>query len=433
MPEPEAKPETKALFRSLRVRNYRIWAAGAIISNIGTWMQRTAQDWIVLAELTHHSATAVGVVMSLQFAPQILFLPLTGSVADRFDRRKVVFATQAAMGLLALGLGLLTVFHVVRLWQVDVFAFLLGTVAAFDSPARQTFVSELVGETDLANAVGLNSTSFNSARLIGPAIAGLLIASIGTGWVFLLNAISFAAVLASLTLLRVHELHRKPRKTGTSTRLLDAFRYIARRADLRTVFLMLFLVGTFGLNFPIFISTMSVSVFHAGARQYGLLSSAMAIGSVLGALMAARRERPGLTILLSSAAIFAAGCALAASMPTYWLFGLALVLIGLAAQTFTTTTLSFLQLSTDPAMRGRVIAIMLAVAMGTTPLGAPIVGWVADRFGPRWSLAVAALAAAAAAIAGLVYLAKHRGLRLDRSTGHLRFALNPIPAEDLAP
>ena len=431
MPEPEIK-RRPGLFRSLRVYNYRVWAVGAVVSNIGTWMQRTAQDWIVLAELTHHNATAVGVVMSLQFAPQILFLPLTGYVADRFDRRKVIFATQAAMGLLALGLGLLTVFHLVRLWQVDVFAFLLGTVAAFDSPARQTFVSELVGEADLANAVGLNSTSFNAARLIGPAVAGLLIASIGTGWIFLLNAISFAAVLLSLMLLRVEELHRKPRKSGTGTRLLDAFRYIWKRADLRTVFLMLFLVGTFGLNFPIFISTMSVSVFRAGARQFGLLSSAMAIGSVIAALMAARRERPGLTILLSASAVFAAGCALAAIMPTYWLFGLALVLIGLAAQTFTTTTLSFLQLTTDPAMRGRVIAIMLAVAMGTTPLGAPIVGWVADRFGPRWSLAVAAIAAGAAAVAGIAYLARHRSMRLARDAGRLRIILDPIPADDLA-
>ena len=186
----------KSTFRSLRIFNYRLWAAGAIVSNMGTWMQRTAQDWLVLTELTHKNATAVGIVMALQFGPQLLLLPLTGFAADHLDRRKLLFATQAAMGALALGLGILTVTGVVQLWHVYVFALLLGCVTAFDAPARQTFVSELVGEAELSNAVALNSTSFNAARMIGPAIAGMLIASVGSGWVFLINAASFAAVLA---------------------------------------------------------------------------------------------------------------------------------------------------------------------------------------------------------------------------------------------
>jgi MFS family permease len=199
----------KGTFRSLSGFNYRVWAGGALVSNVGTWMQRTAQDWLVLTELTHRNATSVGIVMALQFGPMLLLLPLTGFAADHLDRRKLLLVTQAVMGALALGLGLLTVTGFVQLWQVYLFAFLLGCVTAFDSPARQTFVAELVGEEDLSNAVALNSTSFNAGRMIGPAVAGVLIASVGTGWVFLINAASFAAVLGSLKMLRVHELHHK--------------------------------------------------------------------------------------------------------------------------------------------------------------------------------------------------------------------------------
>ncbi|HEX3984811.1 MAG TPA: MFS transporter, partial [Acidisoma sp.] len=377
-----------SIFRSLRGYNYRLWAGGAIVSNVGTWMQRTAQDWLVLTQLTHHDATPVGVVMALQFGPQLLLLPLTGLAADRFDRRKLLIVTQASMGLLALGLGILTVTGLVQLWQVYAFAFMLGCVAAFDAPARQTFVSELVGEDDLTNAVALNSTSFNAARMIGPAIAGLLIAGVGTGIVFLINAASFAAVITSLYLLRVSQLHRRDRAGKARVGLADGFRYVAKRPDLKTVLLMLFLIGTFGINFPIFISTMSVSVFHGGADQYGLLTSMMAIGSVTGALLAARRARPELPLLCAGAAMFGLGLTMAAFMPQAWLFGLALVLVGISAQTFTTSTISLAQLTTEHDMRGRVMAIVMAIALGGTPLGAPIVGWVADNFGPRLALAV---------------------------------------------
>ena len=416
----------RGTFRSLGGFNYRMWAAGAFVSNIGTWMQRTAQDWIVLAELTHHNATAVGIVMSLQFGPQILLLPLTGFAADHLDRRKLLFATQASLAALALGLGILTVTGVVQLWQVYVFAFLLGCVSAFDAPARQTFVSELVGESDLSNAVALNSTSFNAGRMIGPAIAGLLIAVIGSGWVFLINAASFGAVLVSLSLLRLNELHLRPRAVRTRGSLAEGFRYVWHRPDLKAILLMLFLIGTFGLNFPIFISTMSVAVFHAGARGYGLLSSTMAIGSVAGALLSARREKPHIATLLAGAAVFGTGCTLAAIMPNYWLFGLALVLIGIAAQTFTTTCNGTVQMSTEPAMRGRVMAIMLAIAMGGTPIGAPIVGWVADSFGPRWSLAIGAASGFAAALVGLYYLVKHRNLKMFFEAGRLSFSFDDL-------
>jgi len=391
------------IFRSLRSPNYRIWAAGALVSNIGSWMQRTAQDWIVLTELTDHSATAIGIVMGLQFGPQILLLPLTGFAADHLNRRKVLFCTQGAMGLLALVLGLLVVTGLVRLWHVYIFAFLLGCAAAFDSPARQTFVSELVDEKHLPNAVALNSTSFNAARMIGPAMAGGLIEAVGSGWVFLLNALSFVAVLGSLAFLRTRQPSHRPARTRGS--LLEGFRYVWQRPDLKTVLLMLFLIGTFGLNFPIFISTMSVIVFHAGAGAYGLLTSMMAAGSVLGALMVAARPKPDIPVLLLGAAIFGLGCAAAAVMPDYVLFGILLVVIGVAAQTVTTSTNSLVQTSTEPAMRGRVVAILLAIALGGTPLGAPIVGWVADRFGPRWALGVCAASGVFAAMVAGVYLA----------------------------
>ena len=419
-------------FRSLNNFNYRLWAGGALVSNIGTWMQRTAQDWIVLTQLTHNNATAVGIVMALQFGPQALLLPLTGYAADHFDRRKLLIVTQAAMGALALGLGILTVAGVVQLWQVYLFALLLGCVTAFDAPARQTFVSELVEEHELSNAVALNSTSFNAARMIGPAVAGVLIAVIGAGWVFLLNAVSFAAVLASLCLLRQDELHLRARAAPVRGSLAAGFRYIWGRPDLKAILLMFFLIGTFGLNFPIFISTMSVSVFHAGAHQYGFLSSIMALGSVTGALLAARREKPRMAFLLAGAGIFGGGLVLAALMPSYGLFALALVLIGIAAQTFTTTANSMVQLTTEPAMRGRVMAILLALALGGTPLGAPVVGWVADTFGPRWALMVGAASGLVAAWVGIRYLRKHRAMRVRMAGGRLQFSFGQgMAAADL--
>jgi MFS family permease len=396
----------RGIFRSLQGFNYRVWVGGSFVSNVGTWVQRTAQDWLVLTVLTHHSAAAVGIVMALQFGPQFLLLPWTGFAADHLDQRKLLIATQAAMGVLALALGLLTIGGIVRLWHVYVFAFLFGSAAAFDAPVRQTFVAQLVGDAHLANAVALNSTSFNGARMIGPAISGIVIAAVGTGWAFLINGASFIAVLISLTLLRVGELHPHPRALRTRGSFTQGFRYVWSRPDLKAILIMLFLIGTFGLNFPIFISTMAVGVFHADARGYGLLSSIMAIGTVTGALLSAGRERPGFEALLAGAGIFGLGCALAAIVLTYWFFAAALVIIGVAALTFTNTTNSLMQLSTEPAMRGRVMALRVGIALGGTPIGAPIVGWVADHWGPRWALGVGALSGFTAAFVALIWLAK---------------------------
>jgi MFS family permease len=404
-------------FRSLENANYRIWAVGALVSNIGSWMQRTAQDWLVLTELTHQNATAVGIVMGLQFGPQILLLPLTGYAADHFNRRKLVFVTQTIMGLLALGLGLLVVTGLVRLWHVYIFAFLLGCAAAFDSPARQTLIGELVDEHHLMSAVGLNSTSFNAARMVGPAIAGALIAGVGTGWVFLINAASFLAVLGSLALFRRDQIKPSHRTSRTRGSFAAGFRYVWGRPDLKVILFMLFIVCTFGLNFPIFISTMAVTVFHQGAGAYGLLMSMMAAGSVTGALMAAARTKPGVPILLAGAAVFGVGCAIAALMPSYALFGLALFVVGISAQTLTTSTNSIVQLSTEPAMRGRVVAILLAIALGGTPIGAPIIGWVADSFGPRWALGVGAASGLVAALVAIIYLTRMQPVDGDAAAG----------------
>jgi MFS family permease len=391
-------------FRSLSNFNYRTWASGSIVSNVGTWMQRTGQDWLVLTELTDYSATAVGIVMALQFGPQALLLPLTGFAADHLDRRKLLLATQTASGSVALCLGLLTLSGRVELWHVYLLAFLHGSVVAFDAPARQTFVADLVGEAGLSNAVALNSSAFNAARMVGPALAGLLIASVGTGWVFLINAASFGAVLCSLSLIRVDELHRSARAQPSRAGLVQGFIYVWRRRDLRVIFIMLFLIGTFGLNFPIYISTMSVKVFDAGAEQYGLLTSLMAVGSVAGALLSARRAQPARSALLGGAAVFGLALCAAALMPGYATFAATLLLIGMAAQTFTTTANGTVQLATEAWMRGRVMAIFLAIAMGGTLIGAPIVGGVADAVGPRWALLVGGFSGLIAALIGWRHL-----------------------------
>ncbi|MBM7503155.1 MFS transporter [Agromyces aurantiacus] len=401
------------MFRSLASVDYRIWFVGALISNIGAWMQATAQSWVVLTELTDNDAFAVGITMALQFAPQLLLVPVTGLIADRFERRKVLMITQSAMMLLGLALGALLILGHAELWHLYLFATLFGIANAIDVPARQTFVADLVSSSNMSNAVALNSASFNAARMIGPALAGLLIVLVGTGWVFVINAVTFVAVLVALAKLRGSKLRRVPRAPRERGAFAAGFRYAAGRPDLVVVFVMVFLIGAFGMNFPIFSSTMAVE-FGRGAGEYGLLSSILAIGSLTGALLAAKRERARIRVIIAAVAFFGVAATVAALMPTYWLFAASTVFIGFTIVTMLTTANGYVQTTTDPLLRGRVMAIYMAILAGGTPIGAPIVGAVANAWGPRWALGVAAAAAAVAALVGLGWLIVGRGLRVVR-------------------
>ncbi|MEO8529250.1 MAG: MFS transporter, partial [Pseudolysinimonas sp.] len=391
------------MFSSLGVRNYRLWFAGALVSNVGTWMQRIAQDWLVLTVLTHDDATAVGITTGLQFAPMLLLLPFTGTVADRFDRRKVLAITQAAMGVLALALGIITLTGHVELWMVYAFALLLGVAAAFDSPARQAFVGELVPNGQLTNAVSLNSASFNGARLIGPGLAGILIAVIGSGWVFIINVTTFLAVLGALALLRSNELipmKRPPRGPGA---IREGLRYVRGRSDLVLVLVIVFLWGTFAMNFAVYLSTMSRIVFDLGSAQYGVLSSVLAIGSVSGALLSARRETPRLSTVAWAALAASVAMTVAALSPYVWVFGIALVAVGVGAMSLMTTANSYVQITTPPSMRGRVMALYMAIFVGGTPAGAPLMGWIAGTAGPRIAMLTGAASGVVIVIVAVVY------------------------------
>jgi MFS family permease len=400
------------MFRSMSVVNYRIWFAGALVSNVGTWMQRTAQDWIVLTQLTDYNATAVGIVMALQFGPQLVLMPWSGLIADRFDRRKLLMLTQTLMGLLGLGLGIITVTGVVELWHVYLFALALGVVAAIDAPARQTFVSELVPDDSLSNAVALNSASFNGARLIGPAVAGVLTVAVGAGWVFLINAVTFGFTVLAMMLLRTKDLRVQPRAPRERGQLVAGFRYVWKRPDIVAVLITVFLVGTFGFNFAIFTSTMATVEFGMGASEFGMLSSIMAVGSVAGALLSARRSRPRMRLVIGGAFFFGLTCTIAALMPTYISFAISLAFVGLTSLTLMTTANAYVQTTTEPAMRGRVMALYMAIFAGGTPLGAPLVGWVADLYGPRWAIGVAAVSGLVAAAVVMFWMIRYQRLRV---------------------
>lgn len=403
-----------AMFRSLGVFNYRLWFLGAIVSNTGAWMQRTAQDWIVLTELSDHDAVALGITMALQFGPQLLLMPLTGVMADVFDKRWLLIATQVAQGLLAGALGVLLLLGVAELWHVYGFALALGITTAIDAPARQAFVGEMVADADLPNAVALNSMSFQTARLTGPAIAGVLVAVIGAGPVFILNAISFIAVIASLVFMRKSQLRPAPRLERGDRKLSEGVRYVMRRTDILVGLVMVFLIGTFGFNFPLFISTMTTVEFNQGAEAFGTLSSLMAVGSVVGALLAARRSRIHYSLLVIGSIGFGLAGIAAALAPNPYLFAAALAVVGVSSLTFMTTANSYIQTTTDPQLRGRVMALYMAVFMGGTPLGAPLTGWLANEFGPRWSMALGTGTGLLAGAIAITWLIISRGLRIRR-------------------
>jgi MFS family permease len=400
--------------RSLSVRNYRLYASGAVVSNVGTWMQRVAQDWLVL-QLTHNNGTALGVTTGLQFLPILLLSPYAGLVADRFPKRRLLQVTQLMLAVPALVLGLLAVTGVAQTWHVYLLALVFGVGSAFDAPARQAFVSEIVGPEDLTNAVGLNSASFNLARMIGPALAGVLIAALGsgvsaTGAVIMVNAVSYGAVIVSLQRMRQRDLNparREPRHKGM---IRDGVRYTLARPDLMLILTIVFFAGTFGLNFQITSALMATEVFHKGAGEYGLLGTTLAIGSLSGALLAARRVRVRHRLVMLAAVAFGVAEIVAGLLPSYLAFAIWTPVLGMASLTMITSANATFQMSVAPAMRGRVMALYMMVFMGGTPLGAPIVGWVGETFGARWTLLGGGAATILGTVVAVVVFSRAQGL-----------------------
>lgn len=408
-PEPPNAPAPGGMFRSLKVRNYRLYASGQLVSLTGTWMQRVAQDWLVL-ELTN-SGTALGIVTALQFGPSLVLGLWGGVLADRYDKRKLLLCTQSCLALVALLLGLLDVGGVVQYWHVLVLAGALGVISALDTPVRQSFVVEMVGRDELANAVAINSTIFNAGRILGPAIAGVMISGVGTGLVFLINAGSSMGVLVALGLMRTADLFPAPPLRRARGQLREGFRYVRGRADLVLTMVLVFVIGTFGLNFQITTALLAKQVFHRSASGYGLLSTALAVGACVGAVLATRRtRRPTQLFLIGTALVFAVLEIGVGSMPNFDSTALLLVPTGLVMLTFTTATNAAVQLGVEPTMRGRVMALYLVCFMGGTPFGAPIIGWVAGAFGPRWGLLGGGLICLLAGLGLAALIARRRGL-----------------------
>jgi len=389
------------VFRSLRLYNFRIWFFGALVSNIGQWMQSTAQSWVVLTVLTDGDATAMGFTLALQFAPPLVLVGVTGWVADRFDRRKLLFITQSALGVVALVIGVLLITGVLTLPLMLVLATVTGIVTAFDNPARQAFISDLVEREHASNAIALNAASFNSARLVGPAVAGVLVVAVGGGWVFIINALSFFATIVALLLIHVAELSPQA-KADRGAKLADGFRYLVKRPDLAILFAMVFIIGAFGMNFPIYASTMALE-FGMDADGFGLLTSMFAVGSLAGALLAARRAKARLRVVVVAALGFGVASLVSSFMPTYAGYAVVIVFAGFSLVTFLTTANGYVQTTTAPSLRGRVMALYIAILMGGTPIGAPIVGWIAESFGARAAIVVAAIAGFVGAAIGLTW------------------------------
>ncbi len=375
------------LFRSLKNRNYRLFAAGQVVSNSGTWMQRVAQDWLVL-DLTHGSGAALGVTTGLQFLPLLLFGLYGGVLADRFRKRRLLMITQAVMGSLALVLGILAVTGSAEVWQVYALAFGLGIATVVDNPARQTFAVEMVGPGALSNAIALNSAIFNMARIVGPALAGVLIAVIGTGPVFLINSASFGAVLLGLYLMREDDLYVRERVPRAKGQLREGLRYVRARRDLVMVLIIVGFVAAFGMNFQVTIALISRGVFHSGASSFGLASTVFAVGALSGSLLSARRRRPRLRLLVIAGAGFGVLEIVTGFMPNYVSFLVMLVPTGLALLTFNTTANAVMQLSVPAVMRGRVMGLYMLVFAGSAPVGSPLIGWLAEVFGPRSGLMI---------------------------------------------
>jgi MFS family permease len=402
-------------FRALANPNYRRYLAGSVVSNTGTWMQRVAQDWLVL-QLSGNSGTAIGITTGLQFLPILLLSPYAGVIADRFPKRRLLQLTQLTMAAASLLLAVLAVTDVAQTWHVYVIAFAFGIGSAFDAPARQSFVSEMVGPDDLTNAIGLNSAAFNVARILGPGLAGLMIAALGggvtaTGWVIGINALSYAAVIWQLQRMDPRLLHTAELQPRTPGMLVDGIRYVRSQPKMLFILITVFFAGTFGMNFQITSALMATQVFGKGAGEFGILGSAMAVGSLAGALMAARRVRIRLRLLVMAAIGFGTAEIVAGLLPTYLAFALFVPLIGFCTLTLLNSANATMQLESDPAFRGRVMALYMTIVMGGTPLGSPIIGWIGEHLGARWTLVSGGILTIAGVLLAVVVFARLTGGR----------------------
>ncbi len=416
-------------FRSLRVRNFRLFWFGQMVSMSGTWMQTVAQNWLVL-NLTD-SGVALGVNVALQFLPMLLFGMWGGLVADRFDKRRILFVTQVVPMTLAVVMFVLVATGAVVLWMVYALALLLGLVFMVDMPTRQSFVIELVGPDEVPNAVGLNSAMFNTGRTVGPAVAGILIATVGIASTFLVNAFSYVAVMVALAAMRPDELFPQARAARAPGAIRAGLRYVWTTPVLRSTLLLVAVVGTFGMNFGVVLPLLARYTFDGGAPLYGWLTSLMSAGSLIGALTAAGRVGPTRRMLVGAGASFGILTLVAAAAPFAWLVGAVLVLVGVAIMLFLATANTTLQLTTDPAMRGRVMALYGLVFLGSTPLGGPLLGWVSGRWGGRWGLALSgAVSLAAALLAAGSVLARRRQPPLVTVPGAGRPPLSPVGEVD---
>ncbi|MRX45240.1 MFS transporter [Agromyces kandeliae] len=415
--------------RSMASRRFRVWFIGGAVSNIGTWMQATAMNWVVLTVLTDHDATAMGMTMALQFAPPLLLVSVAGWVADVFDRRRLLMATQLASMLVSILIGSMLLAGALTQPMMYVLALALGIVIAFDGPARQALVSDLVTSEHASNAIALNAASFNGARMVGPAVSGLLIVAVGPGWVFLINAASFLAMLAALIAIGRGQEREPTAPPLARSGFSDGVRYVARRADLVVIIVMVALIGALGMNFAIMASTMALE-FDQDAAGFGLLTSFVAVGAFAGALVAAQRARARLHTIIAASAVLGVTGLVSASMPTYWGYAATLVVFGVALETTLTTANGYVQTSTPATLRGRVLAIYMAILIGATPIGAPIVGWVASEFGARAGVTLSAIAAITACAVGSVWLiASHRIRRHPTSWYRLSIDESPSPSQ----
>lgn len=386
------------MFRSLKDPLFRLWFGSSFFSNAGFWAQSTAISWIVLTELTEQDTLAVGIALALQFAPQVVLAPLSGWIADRVSRRFVLQMTQSAWMLAGSCMGVVLLSGTAQLWHVFVFMAVFGTVNAFDAPARQTFVAELVGPAEVSNAIALNSASFNAARLVGPGVAGLMISMYGAGLVFILNSMAYAVLFFALILLKKSLRGGRRVDLQQPVQSVSPWRFIRERGDVQGVLVIALLVGMFGMNFPIISTAMTIELDGENAALYGVFSSLLGAGSLAGALYAAKRPAPTIRFILISLGMFAIFYGVSAVAPNKYVFGTSIIFLGFFLLALLSSLNGYVQINCVQELRGRVLAIYLAVLYGGTPFGGPLQGWIAGQFGVRWSFFSAAVAGAAALI-----------------------------------